>query len=56
MYCENCQPRVADLPIPKRKQGRIKMPVRGHTRVEDNLVERWDDDEEMEFEAAGGVA
>jgi hypothetical protein len=24
--------------------------------VEDNLVERWDDDEEMEFEAAGGVA
>jgi len=47
---------VADLPIPKEKQGRIKMPVRAHTQVEDYSVERWDDDEEMEFEAAGGVA
>jgi hypothetical protein len=56
VYCENCQPRVADLPIPKKKQGRIKMPVRAHTQVEDYSVERWDDNEEMEFEAAGGVA
>jgi hypothetical protein len=43
------------LPIPKKKQGRIKMPVRAHMQVKDS-VEGWDDDEEMEFEAAGGVA
>ena len=56
VYCENCQRRVADLPIPKKKkQGRIKMPVRSHTLVEDYSVERWDEDE-TEFEAAGGVA
>jgi len=55
VYCENCQSRVADLPIPKKKPGRIKMPVRSHTLVEDYSVERWDDDE-MEFEAAGGAA
>jgi len=56
VYRENCQPRVADLPIPKKKQGRIKMPVRAHTQVEDYSVERWDDNEELESEAAGGVA
>lgn len=57
VYCENCQPRVADLPIPKKKPARSsKMPVRAHTQVEDYSVERWDDDEEMEFEAVGGVA
>jgi len=56
-YCENCQPRVADLPIPKKKSGRIKMPVRPHTLVEEHAVERWEEDEdEMEFEAAGGAA
>jgi len=55
VYCENCQPRVADLPIPKKKPGRIKIPVRPHTQVEDYAVERWDEDE-TEFEAAGGVA
>ena len=56
MYCENCQPKVADLPIAKKKQGRIKVPVRAYTQVEDYSVERWDDNEELEFEAAGGVA
>jgi ribosomal protein L37AE/L43A len=56
VYCENCQPKVADLPIPKKKPSKIKLPVRRHTALEDYNVEL-DDDGEMNFEAAaGGVA
>lgn len=54
-YCDKCQPKVADLPIPKKKPGRLLLPVRTHTEVEDYGVEI--DDEEKSFEAtAGGVA
>jgi hypothetical protein len=29
VYCENCQPKVADLPLPKKKPSRVpKIPVR----------------------------
>ena len=33
VYCEKCQPKIADLPIPKR-QRRPKLPVRPRTVVE----------------------
>jgi len=55
VYCGNCQGKVADLPIPKKKPGRVKMPVRPHALVEDYGVENWDE-EETNFEAEGGVA
>jgi hypothetical protein len=35
VYCGNCQPEVAELPAPKKKPERVKMPVRRHTAVED---------------------
>jgi ribosomal protein L37AE/L43A len=55
VYCDNCQPEVADLPLPKKKPGRIKTPVRRHTLVEEYGMERVGEDE-IDFEAAGGAA
>jgi len=55
VYCDKCQPKVADLPIPKKKPGRLLLPVRPRTEVEDYRFDT--DDEEKNFEAAaGGVA
>ena len=53
VYCDKCQEKVADLPIPKKKSGRIVLPVRKKTAVDAQPAVRR---EEMEFEAAGGVA
>ena len=55
VYCDNCQPKVADLPIPKKKPGRVILPVRPHTAVEDYEFEI-DVEDLTDFEAAGGVA
>jgi hypothetical protein len=57
VYCGSCQREVAELPVPKKKPERIKIPVRPHTAVEDYRIEmpggsRGDRD----FEAAGGAA
>ena len=53
VYCDNCQPIVADLPIPKKRPGRVRLPVRPPIAVEDYS----EDENETEFEAAaGGVA
>jgi hypothetical protein len=61
VYCENCQPKVAELPPPQKKNpGRLQLPV-----AKTALVERYEGDaeellemdlDELEFEAAGGVA
>jgi hypothetical protein len=60
VYCDNCQPRVSDLPIPKKKPGKVALPVRPHTAVDDYGVEienlDFEEEDETEFEAAGGVA
>lgn len=55
VVCNKCQAKVADLPIPKKKSGRITLPVRPHTAVEDYKFEI-ENGEGMDFEAAGGVA
>lgn len=58
VYCENCQPKVADLPAPKKLPERIILPVRPHTAIEDYEFEinDSDDDEPLDFEAAAGGA
>jgi ribosomal protein L37AE/L43A len=33
-YCSNCQPKIADLPIPKKKPGRVSLPVGRRSRIE----------------------
>jgi len=50
VYCEKCQPLVAELPPPKKRPGRIGLPV-GPVPVVDEY-----EDEELESSAAGGVA
>ncbi|MGP0020047.1 MAG: hypothetical protein ACLPHP_15860 [Candidatus Sulfotelmatobacter sp.] len=35
VYCDKCQAKVADLPAPKRRKGRLILPVRPHTAVEE---------------------
>jgi ribosomal protein L37AE/L43A len=54
VYCENCQPKVADLPLPKKKPGRVTLPVRREALVEDYDVE--DSGGETDLEGVGGVA
>jgi Zn-finger nucleic acid-binding protein len=55
VYCGQCQPKVADFPVPKTKDRKPVLPVRTKTKVEDFghdvPVDRIPD-----LEAAGGVA
>lgn len=54
VYCQKCLPKIADLPIPKRRR-RPKLPVGRRTVVEryDALIQR---DGMGDLEAMGGVA
>lgn len=57
VYCDRCQPKVADLPAAKTKSRRLVLPVRPHTAVEDIEIEiEIEDDDSMDFEAVGGAA
>lgn len=55
VYCDKCAPKVADLPAPKKKPQRMKLPVRPRTLVEEYERERFDEDA-SDLEAVGGVA
>ena len=55
VYCDKCQPKVAELPAPKMKSGRLILPVLPHTAVEDYEFEI-DVEESTDFEAVGGAA
>ena len=52
VYCETCRPKVADLPMAKKKKpGRVMLPV--GQRV---LMEKYQLEDEDDLQAAGGVA
>ncbi len=54
VYCDDCLPKVADLPIPKKKPTSARLPVRPRAAVENC---EFGDEEAADFEAAaGGVA
>jgi hypothetical protein len=55
VYCEKCQPKVADLPVSRKKTGRIMLPMRKASVVEDYEADPGGE-ETLSFEAAGGVA
>lgn len=55
VYCARCEDKVADLPAVKVKRGRLALPVRKHTTVEDYDFEV-DGENCKDLEAAGGVA
>jgi len=54
VYCEKCRAKVAELPVPKKKPGRIRLPEGQvpHVEVEGRVSE----DELREMQAVGGVA
>lgn len=63
VYCEHCQPKVDDLPFPKKKPERVILPVRRPTVVEefgfdpgDGADIEFGDFDDIEFDAMGGVA
>ncbi len=56
VYCEKCRPKVAQLPPGKKSPGRVILPV-----AKSVVIHQYDkgeelDLDELEFEAAGGVA
>jgi len=55
VYCEKCRAKVADLPPPKRKPGRVILPVGPHAVVNDYKVDR-PEEESPNTEAIGGAA
>ena len=55
VYCDKCQPKVADLPAPRMKSNRLILPVAPHVAVEDYELDV-DDEDCKDFEAVGGAA
>jgi hypothetical protein len=59
VYCDACQPKVAELPPTKKNPGRLLLPT-----AKTALIERYGDvdeefietDSELDFDAVGGVA
>jgi hypothetical protein len=54
VYCPSCRPKVNELPVPKKRSGRISLPVGRRS-----LLERFRNDagdEGNDVEAAGGAA
>lgn len=50
VYCHKCEPKVADLPIPKRKLGRFKLPVAARPQIDTVVTE-----ELCDLDAVGGL-
>ncbi len=54
VYCEKCQPKVAELPVPKKKPGRIMLPEQKCSVSQRYGVAAVEETEDLE--AVGGVA
>ena len=55
VYCDKCQPKVADLPMPKKRSSRTMLPMSRHSAVDDYQFDV-PDECVPDLEAAGGVA
>lgn len=55
VYCDKCRSKVDDLPIPKKKPGKLRLPIGPATLVENYEIEPGDE-EETDLQAAGGAA
>jgi hypothetical protein len=55
VYCEKCQPKVEDLPIPKKRARPANLPIRRRTAVDD-FKAGIPEENNTKIEAAGGVA
>ena len=55
VYCDRCRAKVADLPIPKKKPGRVTLPIRKKSLVE-GFASMASGKAEVRFGVRGGVA
>jgi hypothetical protein len=55
VYCDKCQGKISELPIPKKKPGKVMLPAARKTVV-DGYEPEAGGGENWEFEAAGGGA
>ena len=55
IYCEKCRLVVAELPAPKKRANRMRLPARTERALENSNFEIEIEDS-TDFEAAGGVA
>ena len=54
VYCAKCEVKVADLPVPKKRSGRVQLPKQEST-IADN-IRKSIQEAELDLEAVGGVA
>lgn len=54
VYCASCEPKVADLPVPKKRSSRFILPQQESTVA--NGIRKGLDEDSLELKAAGGVA
>jgi len=54
VYCAACEVKVADLPVPKKRAGRVQLPKQEST-IADN-IRKSIQEAELDLEAVGGVA
>ena len=54
VYCTTCEPKVADLPVPKKRSSRLILPQQERTAADG--IGRGQVEDSFELEAAGGVA
>jgi len=54
VYCAACEPKVADLPVPKKRPSRLTLPKQENTVTEE--MGRGVVEDSLELEAVGGVA
>ena len=56
VYCDACQVKVAELPLPKKSEHRVMLPVQQDSMVDEYGMEQWELDELEPESTAGGVA
>jgi hypothetical protein len=59
IYCDHCQPIVAELPPAKKHPGRVALPTRPRAVVDDyefEIPDPADDEDPADFDAAAGGA
>ena len=56
VYCANCRPQIAELPVVQKPPKRVTLPVRGFSVFDNDFEFAIDDEDSMDFEAAGGAA
>ena len=55
IYCDDCLPKVAELPAPRRTRTSPQLPVATRAFIDENEID-FSDMDELDLQSAGGVA